>query len=221
MPSQRLNEYQLLLKDLAKQMARLEEPVDDIEKGIKEIETILAKANEEDSEPMEVEPETDVPVLSSPSLSASNDKLSSKLKNVLRAKEFFDVIESDGKKNERLVFLFKTRMFISEINKNPISESQRTYNIQQIVKLNEAKFAVDSDNPRAIVITSNNLSDRKFPIQMNAKSEEQAREWVQMMNTIPSEPVCMLINNSIRLIFVLGVLQKAMILMKMLMKQVC
>lgn len=49
-------------------------------------------------------------------------------------KDFFDVIESNGKAEERFIFLFKKRMFITEINKN-ISESQRTYNVKKIVKV--------------------------------------------------------------------------------------
>lgn len=136
----------------------MDENVDDLEKAVKLIATIAVKnldnenSNEETFERAELKP-------GDFNLSEeSSEKLSQLLKSVLQAKvrcsivwnhadsssillivllspkDNFDVVESDGKENERFIFLFKSRMFLTEINKN-ISESERTYNVKKIIKV--------------------------------------------------------------------------------------
>jgi hypothetical protein len=44
------------------------------------------------------------------------------------------VTDSEGNTNERFVFLFRGRMFITDVNKG-ISSDQRTYNVKKIIKV--------------------------------------------------------------------------------------
>ena len=139
----------------------MNENVDDLEKAIKVIATIPEKSDQDEDEQDKPNEAVLTPAASPmpTMLGESSDKLSKMLKNVLQAKvmrhllliimcpfvntlsvfvrqDYFDVIESNGKAEERFIFLFKTRMFITEINKN-ISESQRTYNVRKIVKVSQ------------------------------------------------------------------------------------
>lgn len=159
MPQQRFTDYQLLLKELSKLLSRMDVNVEDLEKAVKLIATIPDKTDDDDDDNATEDLDQDVNLEekkdeitslqqqqptsnnNKTALTESSEKLSKMLKNVLQAKDYFDVIDSEGKKNERFIFLFKTSLFITQINKN-ISESQRSYEQKQKVKVSLFLFRV-------------------------------------------------------------------------------
>ncbi|OTF74202.1 hypothetical protein BLA29_008210, partial [Euroglyphus maynei] len=103
---------------------------------------------------------------------------------LLKAKDFFDVIDTDGTVRERFIFFFKSRMFITEINKN-LSADQRTYNVEKIIKLPEVEISDEDAN--TLIIKSKDTTDTNFPIRLRCQDQERIKSWLKMINSLPSK----------------------------------
>ncbi|XP_075678853.1 obscurin isoform X3 [Dermatophagoides pteronyssinus] len=193
LPLQRLNDYQLLLKELSKNLSRLDEDVSDLEKAIKLIAAIPdADIDDEDNDDSKKPIDTttlDKNINDFNLPTGSSEKLSNLLKNVLQAKDFFDVIDTDGNVRERFIFFFKSRMFITEINKN-LSADQRTYNVEKIIKLPQVEISDEDAN--TLIIKSKDTTDTNFPIRLRCQDQERIKSWLKMINSLPkNEEECL------------------------------
>ncbi|XP_046810938.1 obscurin isoform X2 [Lucilia cuprina] len=142
LPIQRINDYQLLLKDLLKFSLSLKENIKDIQKALELM-------------------------LSVPSRAYDNTFLNSiegyrgninKIGRLL-LHEWWTVIDKEGKPHERYLFLFKSRVLICKVRK--ISEKRSIFVLQEIIRIPDCTVEED---------TANNLI--KFTAKPNAKDAQ-------------------------------------------------
>ncbi|XP_066949349.1 LOW QUALITY PROTEIN: muscle M-line assembly protein unc-89-like [Macrobrachium rosenbergii] len=160
LPIQRLNDYQLLLKELVKFTSRLGEETNDLEKAYELMQTIPQRA-------------TDAKFITS--IEGFKGNLF-KLGRLIRH-DWFNVREAGQKPRERYLFLFKARILITKVKR--ISEDRSVFILKDIIRLPETSLAPPG-NPKAIEFFHiESLTHPNFPILIEARTPEIKEAWLQ------------------------------------------
>ncbi|KAL7294623.1 hypothetical protein TKK_0011927 [Trichogramma kaykai] len=162
LPIQRINDYQLLLKELVKHSISLKEDSHDLQKALELMLEIPHRAS-------------DVKFISSiEGYSGNIHKLGR-----LLAHEWFTVTDKEGKAKERYLFLFKSRILICKVRR--ISEDRSVFLLKDTLKVPDVK-AIDSPDDKfawkLIISDDTNTKEKQQTLSLTAHKEDVKSFWI-------------------------------------------
>ncbi|XP_067119962.1 muscle M-line assembly protein unc-89-like [Centruroides vittatus] len=162
LPIQRINDYQLLLKEVLRFTAKLNEETEDLEKALEFMQAIPQRI-------------VDLKYLNSLHGYKGNVH---KLGRILR-KEWFEVTDENNVAKEKFVFLFKRHIFVTDERK--VSDDNSLYIVKNIVKIQDVDIqdVVEGDNKKIAIKSKKGDTLMSF----KAKSLDQKQEWVKEFQT--------------------------------------
>ncbi|XP_047105588.1 obscurin isoform X3 [Schistocerca piceifrons] len=160
LPIQRINDYQLLLKELVKYSSRLGEDTSDLQKAL---DLMLAVPHRAD----------DIKFISNIEGYHGNiHKLGRLLKH-----DWFTVTDKEGKHKERYLFLFKARILVCKVRR--ISEDRSVFVLKDIVKLPDVEVEDHKDNLRVFELHHKSSGFGNFPLTIAAHSDIVKDIWLK------------------------------------------
>ncbi|XP_044576089.1 obscurin isoform X6 [Cotesia glomerata] len=166
LPIQRINDYQLLLKELVKYSTRLGENCDDLQKALELMLGIPHRA-------------TDNKFISNIEGYKGNIH---KLGRLL-THEWFTVIDKDGKSKERYLFLFKARILVCKVRR--ISEDRSVFVLKDIIKLPEVEVKDYPDDQRTFEL--HNPGAGYYPLTLIAHKDLVKAYWLKEIRQYSSD----------------------------------
>ncbi|XP_018318315.1 muscle M-line assembly protein unc-89 isoform X3 [Mycetomoellerius zeteki] len=170
LPIQRINDYQLLLKELVKYSTRLGENCDDLQKALELMLGIPHRA-------------TDNKFISNIEGYKGNIH---KLGRLL-THEWYTVIDKEGKSKERYLFLFKARILICKVRR--ISEDRSVFILKDIIRLPEVEVKDHPDNIRSFELHNPTVSN--YPITLVAHKDPVKAYWLKEIRQYASDLVAL------------------------------
>ncbi|XP_024880175.1 obscurin isoform X3 [Temnothorax curvispinosus] len=170
LPIQRINDYQLLLKELVKYSTRLGENCDDLQKALELMLGIPHRA-------------TDNKFISNIEGYKGNIH---KLGRLL-THEWYTVIDKEGKSKERYLFLFKARILICKVRR--ISEDRSVFILKDIIRLPEVEVKDHLDNIRSFELHNPAVSN--YPITLVAHKDPVKACWLKEIRQYASDLVAL------------------------------
>ncbi|XP_066993450.2 obscurin isoform X6 [Anabrus simplex] len=168
LPIQRINDYQLLLKELVRYSARLGEDTSDLQKAL---ELMLAVPHRAD----------DIKFISNIEGYHGNiHKLGRLLKH-----EWFTVTDKDNKHKERYLFLFKARVLLCKIKR--ISEDRSIFNLKDIIRLPEVEVKDHPDDDCVFELYHKSPGHGSYPLIFRAHSDSVKEVWLREIKQYASE----------------------------------
>ncbi|XP_053213912.1 obscurin-like isoform X4 [Panonychus citri] len=169
LPVQRINDYQLLLKELIKYSNRLGEDSGDLCKALELMRVIPQRA-------------TDLQFINNMIGYKGNLHKSGRLlKHVLRAKDWFQVIQDESSEPvERYVFLFTRQLITTDVVN--LAKDRQGYVIKTITKLEDVNFE-DVDD-LTINVQHKEPGVKGFPFKLQAKTAEIIKSWKQEIQDV-------------------------------------
>ncbi|XP_011689401.1 PREDICTED: muscle M-line assembly protein unc-89 isoform X5 [Wasmannia auropunctata] len=170
LPIQRINDYQLLLKELVKYSTRLGENCDDLQKALELMLGIPHRA-------------TDNKFISNIEGYKGNIH---KLGRLL-THEWYTVIDKEGKSKERYLFLFKARILVCKVRR--ISEDRSVFILKDIIRLPEVEVKDHPDNIRSFELHNPAVSN--YPITLVAHKDPVKACWLKEIRQYASDLVAL------------------------------
>ncbi|KAL0112244.1 hypothetical protein PUN28_011952 [Cardiocondyla obscurior] len=170
LPIQRINDYQLLLKELVKYSTRLGENCDDLQKALELMLGIPHRA-------------TDNKFISNIEGYKGNIH---KLGRLL-THEWYTVIDKEGKSKERYLFLFKARILICKVRR--ISEDRSVFILKDIIRLPEVEVKDHPDDIRSFELHNPAVSN--YPITLVAHKDPVKAYWLKEIRQYASDLVAL------------------------------
>ncbi|KAK0180904.1 hypothetical protein PV327_003237 [Microctonus hyperodae] len=170
LPIQRINDYQLLLKELVKYSTRLGENSDDLQKALELMLGIPHRA-------------TDNKFISNiEGYKGHIHKLGRLLTH-----EWFTVTDKDGKSKERYLFLFKARILVCKVRR--ISEDRSVFVLKDIIRLPEVEVKDYPDDQRTFELHNPGASG--YPITLIAHKDLIKAYWLKEIRQYSSDLVAL------------------------------
>ncbi|XP_050589406.1 obscurin-like isoform X4 [Bombus affinis] len=170
LPIQRINDYQLLLKELVKYSTRLGENCDDLQKALELMLGIPHRA-------------TDNKFISNIEGYKGNIH---KLGRLL-THEWYTVIDKDGKSKERYLFLFKARILVCKVRR--ISEDRSVFVLKDIIRLPEVELKDHPGDIRSFEL--HNPASSAYPITLVAHKDLVKAYWLKEIRQYASDVVAL------------------------------
>ncbi|CAL7949959.1 unnamed protein product [Xylocopa violacea] len=170
LPIQRINDYQLLLKELVKYSTRLGENCDDLQKALELMLGIPHRA-------------TDNKFISNIEGYKGNIH---KLGRLL-THEWYTVIDKDGKSKERYLFLFKARILVCKVRR--ISEDRSIFVLKDIIRLPEVEVKDHPSDIRSFEL--HNPASPAYPITLVAHKDPVKAYWLKEIRQYASDVVAL------------------------------
>ncbi|CAK9822500.1 Unc-89 [Anthophora retusa] len=170
LPIQRINDYQLLLKELVKYSTRLGENCDDLQKALELMLGIPHRA-------------TDNKFISNIEGYKGNIH---KLGRLL-THEWYTVIDKDGKSKERYLFLFKARILVCKVRR--ISEDRSVFVLKDIIRLPEVEVKDHPEDIRSFEL--HNPTSQAYPITLVAHKDPVKACWLKEIRQYASDVVAL------------------------------
>ncbi|XP_067207809.1 obscurin isoform X2 [Linepithema humile] len=170
LPIQRINDYQLLLKELVKYSTRLGENCDDLQKALELMLGIPHRA-------------TDNKFISNIEGYKGNIH---KLGRLL-THEWYTVIDKEGKSKERYLFLFKARILVCKVRR--ISEDRSVFVLKDIIRLPEIEVKDHLDDIRSFELHNPTISN--YPITLIAHKDSVKACWLKEIRQYASDLVAL------------------------------
>ncbi|XP_078034638.1 obscurin isoform X5 [Augochlora pura] len=170
LPIQRINDYQLLLKELVKYSTRLGENCDDLQKALELMLGIPHRA-------------TDNKFISNIEGYKGNIH---KLGRLL-THEWYTVIDKDGKSKERYLFLFKARILVCKVRR--ISEDRSVFVLKDIIRLPEVELKDHPEDIRSFELHS--PANPVYPITLVAHKDPVKSCWLKEIRQYASDVVAL------------------------------
>ncbi|XP_026827528.1 obscurin isoform X4 [Ooceraea biroi] len=170
LPIQRINDYQLLLKELVKFSTRLGENCDDLQKALELMLGIPHRA-------------TDNKFISNIEGYKGNIH---KLGRLL-THEWYTVIDKEGKSKERYLFLFKARILVCKVRR--ISEDRSVFVLKDIIRLPEVEVKDHPDDIRSFEL--HNPAIPNYPITLVAHKDPVKAYWLKEIRQYASDLVAL------------------------------
>ncbi|XP_015782492.1 obscurin isoform X3 [Tetranychus urticae] len=169
LPVQRINDYQLLLKELIKYSSRLGEDSGDLCKALELMQVIPQRG-------------TDLQFINNMIGYKGNLHKSGRLlKHVLRAKDWFQVIQSETTDPvERYVFLFTRQLIVTDVVN--LAKDRQGYIVKSITKLEDINFE-DVDD-LTLNVQHKDPGVKGFPFKLVAKTPEIIKSWKQEIQDV-------------------------------------
>ncbi|KAG8183020.1 hypothetical protein JTE90_017107 [Oedothorax gibbosus] len=160
LPIQRISDYQLLLKELIKYTTRLREDTTDLEKAHDFMQAIPQRI-------------ADLQYLNS--IQGYKGNLH-KLGRILKH-DWFDVTDCNNLRRERFLFLFKSRIFVTD-QKRLGTGSRFIYLVKNIIKLPETEIVDCADDDDLKLRFQSLKNTPGFPLTIKSKTMEVKEEWL-------------------------------------------
>ncbi|XP_076666422.1 obscurin isoform X4 [Andrena cerasifolii] len=170
LPIQRINDYQLLLKELVKYSTRLGENCDDLQKALELMLGIPHRA-------------TDNKFISNIEGYKGNIH---KLGRLL-THEWYTAIDKDGKNKERYLFLFKARILVCKVRR--ISEDRSVFVLKDIIRLPEVEVKDHPEDIRSFEL--HNPASPAYPITLVAHKDPVKACWLKEIRQYASDVVAL------------------------------
>ncbi|XP_076165903.1 obscurin isoform X4 [Ptiloglossa arizonensis] len=170
LPIQRINDYQLLLKELVKYSTRLGENCDDLQKALELMLGIPHRA-------------TDNKFISNIEGYKGNIH---KLGRLL-THEWYTVIDKDGKSKERYLFLFKARILVCKVRR--ISEDRSVFVLKDIIRLPEVEVKDHPEDLRTFELHC--PANPAYPITLVAHKDPVKVCWLKEIRQYASDVVAL------------------------------
>ncbi|XP_043277218.1 obscurin isoform X4 [Venturia canescens] len=171
LPIQRINDYQLLLKELVKYSTRLGENCDDLQKALELMLGIPHRA-------------TDNKFISNIEGYKGNIH---KLGRLL-THEWFTFIEKDGKSKERYLFLFKARILVCKVRR--ISDDRSVFVLKDIIKLPEVEVKDHPEDLCTFELHSPSGASG-YPLTLVAHKDPVKKYWLKEIREYASDQVAL------------------------------
>ncbi|PNF42105.1 Obscurin [Cryptotermes secundus] len=168
LPIQRINDYQLLLKELVKYSSRLGEDTSDLQKALELMLGVPHRAN-------------DIKFISS--IEGYHGNIH-KLGRLLRH-DWFTVSDRDGKCKERYLFLFKARILICKVHH--IADDRSVFVLKDIIRLPEVEVNDLKDNPYTFELHHIVAGFGRYPITIRAHSDTVKPAWLKEIRQYASD----------------------------------
>ncbi|KYN01946.1 Muscle M-line assembly protein unc-89 [Cyphomyrmex costatus] len=170
LPIQRINDYQLLLKELVKYSTRLGENCDDLQKALELMLGIPHRAIDNKF------------ISNIEGYKGNIHKLGRLLTH-----EWYTVIDKEGKSKERYLFLFKARILICKVRR--ISEDRSVFILKEIIRLPEVEVKDHPDNIRSFELHNPTVSN--YPITLIAHKDPVKAYWLKEIRQYASDLVAL------------------------------
>ncbi|KAG7311046.1 hypothetical protein JYU34_003903 [Plutella xylostella] len=168
LPIQRINDYQLLLKELVKYSKRLNEDCTDLQKAL---ELFLGVPNRA----------TDNKFIASIEGYRGNIY---KLGRLL-THDWFTILDSEGKAKERYLFLFKARILVCKVKR--VSDDRSVFVLKDIIKLPEVEV---KDHPEGNKFELH-IPELTGPLVLTARKETVKTTWLEEIRQHSSDVVAL------------------------------
>ncbi|XP_046590116.1 obscurin isoform X8 [Neodiprion lecontei] len=172
LPIQRINDYQLLLKELVKYSTRLGEDCDDLQKALELMLGIPHRA-------------TDNKFISNIEGYKGNIH---KLGRLL-THEWFSFIDKDNKSKERYLFLFKARILVCKVRR--ISEDRSVFVLKDIIRLPEVEVKDHPEDQRSFELHHTSPDAPGYPITLVAHKDLIKQYWLKEIRQYASDVVAL------------------------------
>ncbi|XP_020711856.2 obscurin isoform X2 [Athalia rosae] len=172
LPIQRINDYQLLLKELVKYSTRLGENCDDLQKALELMLGIPHRA-------------TDNTFISNIEGYKGNIH---KLGRLL-THEWFSVVDKDNKSKERYLFLFKARILVCKVRR--ISEDRSVFVLKDIIRLPEVEVKDHPEDQRSFELHHTTPSTPGYPVTLIAHKDLVKQYWLKEIREYASDVVAL------------------------------
>uniref|UniRef100_A0A1B6FN80 Obscurin n=1 Tax=Cuerna arida TaxID=1464854 RepID=A0A1B6FN80_9HEMI len=159
LPVQRINDYQLLLRELVKYSTRLGEDTTDLGKALELMLAVPHRAN-------------DNKFISN--IEGYHGNIH-KLGRLLRH-DWFCVTDRDGKSKERYLFLFKARILVCKVRR--ISEDRSVFVLKDIIRLPEVEVKDHKDDLRVFELHHKQPDFGNFPLTISAHKDRIKDAWL-------------------------------------------
>ncbi|XP_021942897.1 obscurin isoform X2 [Zootermopsis nevadensis] len=172
LPIQRINDYQLLLKELVKYSSRLGEDTSDLQKALELMLGVPHRAN-------------DIKFISS--IEGYHGNIH-KLGRLLRH-DWFTVSDRDGKCKERYLFLFKARILICKVRR--ISDDRSIFVLKDIIRLPEVEVNDNKDSPYTFELHHIVPGFGHYPLTIKAHSDTLKPAWLKEIRQYASNLIAL------------------------------
>ncbi|XP_033229348.1 obscurin isoform X3 [Belonocnema kinseyi] len=170
LPIQRINDYQLLLKELVKYSTRLGENCDDLQNALELMLGIPHRAIDNKF------------ISNIEGYKGNIHKLGRLLTH-----EWYTVIEKDGKSKERYLFLFKARILVCKVRR--ISEDRSVFVLKDIIRLPEVEVKDHPQEPRSFELHQPGAVG--YPITLVAHKDSVKEDWLNEIRQYASDVVAL------------------------------
>ncbi|XP_017890129.1 obscurin isoform X5 [Ceratina calcarata] len=166
LPIQRINDYQLLLKELVKYSTRLGENCDDLQKALELMLGIPHRATD------------NIFISNIEGYKGNIHKLGRLLTH-----EWYTVIDKDGKSKERYLFLFKARILVCKVRR--ISEDRSVFILKDIIRLPEVELKDHPEDARTFELHC--PANPTYPITLVAHKDQVKTYWLKEIRQYASD----------------------------------
>ncbi|XP_037503799.1 obscurin isoform X1 [Rhipicephalus sanguineus] len=160
LPIQRINDYQLLLKELIKYTARLHEDFSDLQRALDFMQAIPQRAS-------------DLQYINA--IEGYHGNIHNWGRVIKHG--WFDVTDAKNREQLRYLFLFKGRLCITEVKK--IRANRNIYLVKNVIKTTESEIVDDGEDDTTLKVIQKDSSGQDVPITLRAKDIEQKKEWAR------------------------------------------
>ncbi|KAF0311171.1 Obscurin [Amphibalanus amphitrite] len=167
LPIQRINDYQLLLKDLVQLSSALREDCSDLQRALEFIISVPHRAH-------------DLKFINSIEGFRGNIHRLGRL--ILH--DWFTETESDGVAKQRYLFLFKTCVLVSKPRK--VGETKSVFQLKDIIRLSGVKLS-DSGEERAFTFHLRAGDTAPYPVRLEAKTSAVKEAWLEQLHALLEE----------------------------------
>ncbi|XP_047025271.1 obscurin isoform X5 [Helicoverpa zea] len=169
LPIQRINDYQLLLKELVKYSKRLGEDCTDLQKALELFLSVPNRATDNKF------------IASIEGFRGNIYKLGRLLTH-----DWFTVTDAEGKARERYVFLFKARVLVCKVKR--VSDDRSVFVLKDIVKLPEVEI---KENPAEPLKFQLYQKDPPLAVTLAAHKEQVKNNWLGEIRKHASDVVAL------------------------------
>ncbi|CAD7077146.1 unnamed protein product [Hermetia illucens] len=171
LPIQRINDYQLLLKELVKYSLSLNENVTHLQKALELMLSVPHRAIDN-------------------KFLASIEGYRGNLHKLgrLLAHEWWTVIDHEGKTKERYIFLFKSRILVCKVRK--ISEDRSIFLLKDIIKLPECEIKDSADDKTLEIQAKPGVTTTTpLPVKLIAHKDDTKPKWLREIRDHINDPL--------------------------------
>nr|XP_049692295.1 obscurin isoform X6 [Helicoverpa armigera] len=169
LPIQRINDYQLLLKELVKYSKRLGEDCTDLQKALELFLSVPNRATDNKF------------IASIEGFRGNIYKLGRLLTH-----DWFTVTDAEGKARERYVFLFKARVLVCKVKR--VSDDRSVFVLKDIVKLPEVEIKENPAEPLKFQLCQ---KDPPLAVTLAAHKEQVKNNWLGEIRKHASDVVAL------------------------------
>ncbi|XP_075215545.1 obscurin isoform X4 [Lycorma delicatula] len=168
LPIQRINDYQLLLKELVKYSTILGEDTTDLGKALELMLAVPHRANDNKF------------ISNIEGFHGNIHKLGRLLRH-----DWFSVTDCEGKSKDRYLFLFKARILVCKVRR--ISEDRFVFLLKDIIRIPEVEIKDHKDSDRIFELHHKQPGFGSYPLTISAHKDRVKNAWLSEIREYASD----------------------------------